>query len=199
MRIALFGLAGDPCHLGHLEVARLILRVTAEDEVWWVPPFRHKFGKAMAPPHHRLEMCRLMVANEPRMKVFDYEIRHELPGETFHFVDKLKKDKDYANLDWSFVISIDNANIFDRWYNPEALKRMVRFIVLGRKGYEANPHVQWYRVPPHQYIEQQPEVEISSTRIRDWLEKGNKVAYDFLDPNVGEYIRLNGLYQKKEV
>ncbi len=194
MRIALFGLAADPPHLCHLEVARLVLRVTAEDEIWLVPCRRHKFGKDMTAAKHRYEMCRLMVRNEPRMKVFDYEIKHELPGETFHFLDRLKKDEGYVNLDWSFVISLDNANIFDRWYKCEALKRMVRFIVVPRNGYEPISSVQWYRAEPHIFITEEPPTEISSTQIRQWLAEGNEAAFDFLDPAVAQYIEENGLY-----
>jgi nicotinic acid mononucleotide adenylyltransferase len=71
---------------------------------------------------------------------------------------------------------------------------MVRFIVLGRKGYEPDPHVQWYRVEPHQYIAEEPPMEVSSTQIRNLLAVGEK-ADAFLDPAVAHYIEENGLYK----
>ena len=200
-RVVILGGAFNPIHLGHIKLAQLVLKVTRQDEAWLAPCFKHMAGKDMAPAGHRLEMVRLACQEDMRLKPFDYEIRHELQGETYHFVNRLKKDQDYDNYQFSFVISQDNADQFHGWYRSEELERLIPFIVSPRQGYNKNPKVDWYLKPPHAYIVgEEPLPNVSSSEIRRLLGLTPWATPDVqsaLNPLVLNYIVEHGLYGVK--
>src|SRR5262245_22404448 len=79
--VAIFGGAFNPITVGHVAVARFVLNSSRVfDEVWLMPCHEHMGGKSMASPEDRLEMCRRASRADGRIKVFDYEIRHQLRG-----------------------------------------------------------------------------------------------------------------------
>jgi len=211
-KVAILGGAFNPITNGHIEVAQFVLNTSKTfDEVWLMPCYTHMYNKKLESPEDRLEMCRIASSADARIKVFDYEIRKQLRGETFHLVKQLLGE-DFARheYDFSMIIGMDNANTFDKWVNYEDLERMMRFVVIPRTGENPDPSVQWYLRPPHIVLHpERPLRNISSTRIRDELDKfwrGKREGYthsnyslDFLKDNMNEavisYITLNGLYK----
>jgi nicotinate-nucleotide adenylyltransferase len=152
-------------------------------------------------------MCRLATAHDRRIKVFDYEIKHKLGGETYNLVKKLMSE-DFAKdqYDFSTVIGMDNANSFDKWVNYKDLEKMMRFVVVPRTGIKIEHKSNWYLKPPHMFLVPEKQLpEISSTNIRDnfeimWREGhvSSGMAYQFikkhLNGDVFDYIRENKLY-----
>src|SRR5205085_1855372 len=53
-----------------------ILALTDVDEVWYLLPGEHPWGKKLMPSAHRLEMVRRAIARYPRLKVCDFEVVH---------------------------------------------------------------------------------------------------------------------------
>lgn len=196
LSVALYGGAYNPITLGHIEVARLVLNASrAFDEVWLTPSYQHLSGKELAPAEHRLEMCRIAARVDRRIKVFDYEVAHQLGGETYHFAKRLREDPAYDHVEFGFVIGQDNANVFDRRLNFEELERMMRFVVVTRAGYEADPGATWYLRPPHIYlVPEKPLMESASSDVRRWLKAGDPRAEQMMDKEVLDYIRRHGLY-----
>lgn len=197
-KVAILGGAFDPIHNGHIQVAQFVLNVSKTfDEVWIMPCFTHMNNKEMTAPNHRLEMCKLASKVDGRIKVFDYEIKNELGGETYNFVNRLLQE-DFAKdeYDFSIIIGQDNANTFDTWVNFEHLERMIRFIVVSRKGYTLVNNA-WYLKSPHIYlVSEQDEIEkLSSSMVRYHL-KNNEMSniLDKVDESVYKYILDNKLY-----
>jgi len=212
--IALFGGAFDPITIGHIEVAKLVLDTSKTfDEVWFMPCYQHMYNKEMAAAKHRLQMCNLAI-EDARMKVFDFEIKHKLAGETYHTVKQLL-GTDFAKhtYDFSMIIGMDNANTFHQWVNFEDLERMLRFVVVPRKGETRDESVDWYLHRPHIYLSPDNSIpQISSSKIREWLQTfyinalhgGRQDEYhhvvDLLEKNLSlkvfDYIRSCELYVK---
>jgi nicotinate-nucleotide adenylyltransferase len=195
-KVAIFGGAFDPITAGHIQSAQFVLNTSGEfDEVWLMPAYQHMYGKHMAPAEHRLEMCRLASENDGRIKVFDYEIKNELAGETFNFFKRLKMDKELNDkFNFSMIIGLDNANSFDKWVNFEELERLVRFVVVPRKGVNRDLSVDWYTKEPHIFLNKETDIiEISSSIVRKELEMGTKPAG--LNLSVFHYIVANKLYR----
>jgi nicotinate-nucleotide adenylyltransferase len=203
-KVAILGGAFDPPTLGHVEVAKYVLNASRVfDEVWLMPCSSHIFGKEMALPEHRLAMCELAVRADGRIKTFDYEIKHGLSSETYKTV-KLLQNEDFAKdkFDFSIIIGMDNANEFHRWVNYELLERMIRFVVVPRRGIQRNESVDWYLKPPHIYLgaSETPIRDTASSQVRKILsERNNSVNYreiinNSLNPLVLEYIEKNQLY-----
>jgi nicotinate-nucleotide adenylyltransferase len=154
------------------------------------------YGKDMALPEDRLEMCNLMCERDGRMKTFDYEIRHQLRGETYHFVKQLLEEP-FAKDEYEFsvVIGLDNANTFDKWVNYEDLVKTIPFVVVTRIGVERNPKVDWYLRPPHVFLSAEQEImEVSSTFVRNMILKSDSAWNHLLDEKVVDYIVRRRLY-----
>lgn len=197
IKVAVYGGAFDPPHIGHMAVIKLILHASRSfDEVWMMPCFKHMAGKRMSSPEHRLEMCRLAAGGDTRIKTCDYEIRRGLIGETYHVVKHLLEDLEMRDkYDFSLVIGLDNAQSFNDRMHAESLERAARFVVVARAGVSFDPQVNWFLRPPHMYLQAEtPLPEISSTRVRELLHTGSNGARDFLGDAVFEYILQNGLY-----
>jgi len=200
-KVALLGGAFNPPTIGHLRLAQFILDTSKNfDEVWFVPCYQHMYNKELVTPEHRLAMCNLLCANDCRIKTFDYEIKNQLRGETYHFVKRLL-DEDFAKdqYDFSMIIGLDNANTFDKWVNYEDLEKMMRFVVVSRQGTERDESVDWYLKPPHIYLYSGGDVpEISSTEIRRCIveDDTSQAAYvkEFMDDGVWKYLCDNELY-----
>jgi nicotinate-nucleotide adenylyltransferase len=196
--IAIVGLAGNPPTKGHVEMGEYILSEGIVDEVWYMPCYEHMGGKNLVSAHHRLAMLELALSHNPSLKVFDYEIKHKLSGETYFFAKKIEQDPIRENHRFMFVMGQDNANNFDRWYNFEFLEKMLPFIVVNREGYEAKGT--WYLKEPHIFLNKKfKEFQISSTLVRELLSKkrnnnDNKSLLKMIDQKVLDYIKKHKLY-----
>jgi nicotinate-nucleotide adenylyltransferase len=198
-QVAILGGAFNPVTNGHIQTAKFILNSSKTfDEVWLMPCYGHMHGKQMATPEQRLLMCQMAAQVDARIKVFDFEIQNKLQGETYQTV-KLLQETEMAKdkYNFSMVIGMDNAKTFDRWVNYEHLEKLIRFVVVPRKGYEFDPTITWFLKAPHIYIaEDNPIDEISSTQIRNWVHEDKQTLLaKYLHPNVFEYIENNKLYE----
>ena len=200
IKVAIMGGAFDPPTLGHLKVAQYVLNTSRTfDEVWLMPCCNHLYGKKMADSKYRLEMCDLLTKEDKRIKTFDYEIKKEFSGETYQLI-KILLEEDFAKnqYDFSLVIGMDNALTFDKWVNYSLLERMIRFVVVPRKGYNINdrPDVNWFLKQPHIYLgtSDSPIPEISSTEIREAIQKGEDIS-KMTTELVVRYIEEQKLYR----
>lgn len=201
IKVAILGGAFNPITLGHIQTAQFVLNTSGEfDEVWLMPSYNHMYNKEMVSPKDRLEMCKISSKIDGRIKVFDYEIKNELSGETFNFFKRLKMEtKLTEKYNFSMIIGLDNANTFDKWVNYEELERMVRFVVVPRKGIIRDENVNWYLKEPHIFLNNETNIgEISSTQVREILNK--KSVFKSIDleklinVDVIKYIKDNNLY-----
>jgi len=207
-QVAILAGAFNPIHNGHIKLAQFVLNTSRTfDEVFITPCNKHLYNKNLVSVEHRLKMCNLAVEVDGRIKVFDYEIKHELGGETYHFVKQLlSEDFSKDQYDFSYIIGQDNANTFDKWVNYEDLERMIRFVVVGRSGVPRDEKVNWYLKPPHIYLAQDKLdiPEVSSTTVRDifdsfWKSQNSKcyesaIDRNLIDTKIVRYILNNNLY-----
>ena len=201
LRVGILGGAFDPIHVSHLQTARVALESGQVDEVWIMPCFEHLGGKSMAPTDLRLEMCRIACENIRGVRVFDYEIRHEFRGETYHLVKKLlAEESSQTKFDFSLIIGQDNADSFQSWTNSQGLERLIPFIVIPRQGCQPPEIRSWYLKHPHKFIE--PSVrqkETSSSEVRNLIQRGDSRVKDLLPPKVLEFIQEHRLYESASI
>jgi len=213
IKVALYGGAFDPIHIGHIQTAQFVLNTSNEfDEVWILPCFHHMYNKDMVSAKQRLEMCEIAIQIDKRIKVFDYEIRNKFFGETYYLVKRLKEEKELMEThQFSMIIGQDNANSFSSWVNYEELERLMRFVVIPRLGVERDPNIDWYLKPPHIFLNKEKTgiIETSSTEIRKligniWdhsniVKPGQQLEIQLLlkmiDKDVYKYIKKNNLYK----
>jgi len=201
-KVAILGLAANPPHKGHIQLAQFVLNTSGEfDEVWLMPAYSHMYNKDMVSAEHRLAMCEIAAKKDARIKVFDYEIRNKLKGETYYFFKRLKEEKELTEkYQFAMIVGLDNANTFDKWVNYEELERLAQFVVVPRAGVERNMDVNWYLQKPHIFLNSETKIiNSSSTEIRDLLDGENHWKeidiFEYLDENVYNYIKENKLYE----
>jgi nicotinate-nucleotide adenylyltransferase len=196
-KIAIFGGSFSPCHIGHIQVPEVVLDFCKDiDEVWLMPCNNSLYGKDLEDGEKRIGMCEVACQSNPRIKVCDWEIRHNMTGATYEIMDLLSKDPEYHDCEFSFIIGGDNALKTDTWVEWEYLESHYRFIVVPRQGIDFGNEDLWFMKPPHVLVQGYEVAEISSTEIRNALY--HKRKYDFvnkhMDPKVLEYILFNSMY-----
>lgn len=188
MNIAVFGGRFDPPHVGHLAVAREILKQMPEiDEVWFMPANTHPWRPIVASPSDRLQMVKLMT--EGKIKAKDLDIARG--GETYT-IDSVKLlFQENRNNKYFWVCGIDQLKDLYRWKEYEALEKLIDFLVFPRKGYDEKTNL-----PKNVSLIKGDftATDLSSSAIRDKIKRGQSIT-GLVTPKVEEYIKLKGLYK----
>ncbi len=195
-QIALFGGSFNPPHLCHTLATLWVLQTQPVDEVWWIPTFQHAFDKELIPFADRVRMCEKAVADLRRVRIHDIE--RSLGGES-RTIDTVKAlEKQHGNAQFWLVIGADILDEVDRWKDWEGLIKRTRLIIIGRRGYDTEPHVTCGN--DAQPVSDSSDLElpdISSTLIRDSLSRQDYDAVRAWIPGeVLAYISEHGLYQR---
>jgi len=188
MNIAVFGGRFDPPHVGHLAVAREIVKVNPQiEEVWLMPANTHPWRPIIAPAFDRLQMVKLM--EEPKIKAKDLDIIRG--GETYT-IDSIKLlFQENRNNIYYWICGIDQLKDFYRWKEYDALEKLIDFLVFPRKGYDNKTNL------PKKFSLVKGDffaTDLSSSTIREKIKKGQSIS-GFVIPKVEEYIRIHGLYK----
>ena len=191
MRVGLFFGSFNPIHVGHLMLAQYMVNFADVDEVWLVVSPQNPFKQdvELADTQHRLNMARLAVGDNEKIKISEVELSLPKPSYT---IDTLRAlEKEYPESEFSIIMGADNLIGLNRWKEAETLLSRYRIIVYPRPGYEA-------KEPEGAHIEivDAPQVDISSTQLRRWIGEGRSVLY-FTNDKVIEYFSQNNLYNKK--
>ena len=133
-KIALFGGSFDPIHPGHIVMARRLADRLALDRVILMPTFvpPHKIREQMAPASHRLAMCRLAAADDPRLTVSDLEIRRGGASFTADTLEALQAEYPQARL--YLITGADMFCTLHTWYHFPAIARMAVLCTVPRPG-----------------------------------------------------------------
>lgn len=187
----IFGGAFDPVTLGHVFVAKMLLRVANFDNVWFLPSYHSWNDKNMEDPEHRLNMLKLTCGDicDRRINICSYEIRNKLITPTITVLDRLSS---YVDAEFSFCIGTDQADDIQTWHEWERLISQYSFVVIERPG---NPYVagSWYTSAKHLFIKNTSHISnISSTEVRKEV-YADGVSYN-VTQSVMDYIKKNKLY-----
>lgn len=191
MRVGLFFGSFNPIHVGHLMLAQYMVNFADVDEVWLVVSPQNPFKQdvELADTQHRLNMARLAVGDNEKIKISEVELSLPKPSYT---IDTLRAlEKEYPESEFSIIMGADNLMGLNRWKEAETLLSRYRIIVYPRPGYEAKE-----LEGAHIEIVDAPQVDISSTQLRRWIGEGRSVLY-FTNDKVIEYFSQNNLYNKK--
>lgn len=185
MRIGVLGGTFDPIHEGHLAVAHTALQQFRLDKMILVPDFKppHKEFQGGASPEDRLAMTQLASQNFPHFEVSDIEIKR---AEISYTIDTLKTlKKQYPGSEFFLIMGADNYAHFEKWKEPDEIRKMAQILVAPREGVEVNLDRTSPIVMPHKTL--------SSTEIRKGLQKG-QFGSSMIPQGVLDYIRKQHLY-----
>ncbi|GAB3795232.1 nicotinate-nucleotide adenylyltransferase [Virgibacillus kimchii] len=186
-RTGILGGTFDPPHLGHLIIAEEVRQKMELDDVWFMPSYTppHKDG-AKASPKDRIKMVELATDSNPYFKVNTIEFERTGHSYTYDTMKLLKEN--YPSQDFYFIIGADMVEYLPKWHKIEALIKLIDFVGVKRPGYKLDS------IYPIIDIDI-PMVEISSTLLRQRLQRRESIAY--LTPDkVYSYIEEKRLYAK---
>ena len=214
-RIGAYGGTFDPLHNGHLEVARLVARRFALDQLLVIPAHRppHKTGQTIAKGYHRYAMAVLATLDEPRVRVSTLELEAPSKPYTFETLEQLRS-RYGSQIALFFVMGADSFEEMHTWREPARILATANLIVVGRPGHELRSA----HLPPSftaavvdkrgtageikeagagagQIYFIDCEMPISATEIRERVGEGAAIGH-LVPPRVAQYISRYDLYQR---
>ena len=186
-QVGILGGTFNPVHLAHLVMADQAGKNLGLDEVYLMPSYQppHVDEKKTIDASHRLKMLELAIADNPFLKIETIELTRKGKSYTYDTMKALTQNN--PETDYYFIIGGDMVEYLPKWYKIDELVTMVNFVGIQRTGYttETPYPVIWVDVP---------EIDISSTKIRQKIQQGCSVRY-LVPDKVIDYLQKEGLYQ----
>ena len=186
-KIGLFFGSFNPVHNGHLMLANYIVEYTDLDSIWFVVspqnPFKDK--ESLLQDRHRFDMLEMAVRNDSRFEVCDIEFNMPKPSYTIDTLTRLSEL--YPETEFHLICGMDNLVNFKKWKNAQEILDNYNLLVYPRKGYEGGDLINHKSVR----IIDAPEIEISSTFIRNAVAENKDVCYFMPEKSYNYMIDMN--------
>jgi len=156
-------------------------------------------------------MVRLATANNPYFSISDVELLR--PGKSYS-IDTIRYFRENQQDTLFLILGRDAFVEIETWKEFQNLFSLCHFIVMARPGSQKNtsssplprsliPNFRydpgkkaWIHVSGHMlYFKEISFLDISSTKVRELIEKGESVRY-LIPAEAEAYIQSHGLYQK---
>ncbi|NJD03859.1 MAG: nicotinate-nucleotide adenylyltransferase [Ruminiclostridium sp.] len=199
-KIGILGGTFNPVHYGHLIVAEAVREDFRLDRVLFIPVGipPHKSFNEVADARHRYNMVKCAIGSNPNFEASHLEIARL--GLTYS-IDTLTSLKvSYTEkTDFYFIIGADVVPELITWKDYTRVFKMCSFIAVLRPGNDGealklqiDELTKIHRA--NIVIARAPQIDISSTVIRERIMSGRTIKY--LVPDcVENYILDNGLYK----
>lgn len=190
--IGLFFGSFNPIHNGHVLLADFMFNYSGVDEIWFVisPKNPLKEQSELLAEEIRCKLVELATEEIPYMYASTVEFDLPKPSYTVSTLRVLKEK--YPEDEFILIIGSDNMAIFNQWKDYKEIMEEYPILVYPREGFPVEEYEDSY--PEMQVIDDAPLFEISSTKIREMIKKGED-ASRWLNPYVYRYILDYGLYK----
>lgn len=177
----------DPIHIAHLIAAAEVHQELGLDQVVFIPagmPWQ-KADSVISPAESRLQMVDLAIENDDRFSSSDIEIKRS--GNTYAIDTVIELQTENPENDYFWIVGADALAGMPTWHRFDELKELIEIVAVNRNGV-ANVRLDF----DYTYV-QIPEVDISSTEIRNRVAEGKNIKY-LVPDQVATYIQHTGLY-----
>jgi nicotinate-nucleotide adenylyltransferase len=186
-KIGIFGGTFNPIHWGHLLVAETALDQFELSRVIWVPTFRPAYKSVeLLEFEHRLELVKQAIADHPEFWISDIERQHQGTSyalTTLHHLEAL-----YPKSDWYWIIGLDAFQSLPHWYGSTAIATQCTWLIAPREAQrdaknsatvclQVADYFIKQKIPFYWHLLNMPQVEISSSLIRDYWQQGRSLRY----------------------
>ncbi|MEM6698450.1 MAG: nicotinate (nicotinamide) nucleotide adenylyltransferase [Bacteroidota bacterium] len=188
-KIGLFFGSFNPIHVGHLIIANFMATQSDLKEVWLVvsPQNPLKMKSTLANDYDRLNLVRLAIGDNPKLRASDIEFSLPKPSYTIDTLTHLR-DK-YPSKKFVLIMGGDNLATLHKWKNYELLLQDHEIYVYQRPSYDLGE----LAAPSSVKIFDAPLMQISASYIRKCLKTGKSVEY-LVSEAVFEELERSGLY-----
>ena len=196
--IAIFGGSFNPPINSHITLAKEIMnKFSSIEKLIFVPVSTRYQKEDLAKDEHRYNMLKLICDKNNKLEVSDIELKEEKQLYTIQTLDIFKEK--YKDYDIYFVMGTDNLKELETWKEAERILSEYKIIVLERDNDKLSDILQKNRFL-NKYKDSLIKIEgidrifLSSTMIREKIKNGEEVE-QFIDEEVLQYIKENGLYE----
>ena len=200
-KIGLYFGTFNPIHVGHLIISNYMAGYTDLNEVWLVvsPLNPLKKRESLLEDYHRLNLVRIAVEDNPKLKASDEEFNLPKPSFTINTLTYLKEK--YPNFKFNLIMGEDNLRSFKKWKNYEQIidshNLYVYPRILTEQDKKENKLFEIYTIQHPNIIRcEAPVMKISSSFIRKAILENKDVRY-LLTPEVFKYVDEMRFYKKK--
>ena len=211
MRIAVYGLSGNPSTTEHLRIGQHFLSALSVDQVWYLvcPQNRLKSSTDMAAFEDRLEMARLNLKEHSGLVVKDLEARYRLEApegivSTSHTLRCLTRD--YPQHRFVLTMGADSFENLHSWLDSSYIAEHFPIVWMPRTGHTEQalnspsardipaikrltgilPRSGWYAL-------EYEANDVNATALRHALQQGKTPTHG-IRPEVARYALTRGVY-----
>ena len=136
-KVGILGGTFDPIHTGHLILAEAAYESFSLDYVLIMPNGNppHKAGQVNATMEQRTRMVELAVADNPHLKVSDFEKTPQDYHYTYETLEFLKKE--HPDTDYYFILGADSLVHFYTWMEPRRICEACSILAATRDHMES--------------------------------------------------------------
>lgn len=197
-KIGIMGGTFDPIHIGHLVTADAVRIEYRLDKVLFIPAGNppHKQGSQVTPTLHRYIMTAMATYSNPFFFVSAIEMERPGPSYTIDTIRHLYEHYG-GQAKLYFITGADAVGDLPTWNNIDQLLDLCDFVATTRPGCVSaiDDVIRHFGAKGAERIHRltTPELEISSTDIRDRVKKGRSIKY-IVPESVENYIIKEKLY-----
>lgn len=160
------------------------------EELWFVvsPQNPLKLRSSLLADRHRLQMVRVAIEENYKMRACDVEFHLPIPSYTVVTLAHLREQ--YPDREFSLIMGSDNMETFHKWRNYEYILENYQIYVYPRPGHvncELASH-------PNVHLVDVPMMDISSSYIRERIKQKRSVEYLLTEP-VYKYLTEMHFYE----
>lgn len=199
-KIGIMGGTFDPIHTGHLVTAEAVRIEYGLEQVLFIPAANppHKQNSQVTSAIHRYIMTVMATYSNPYFYASPIEL--ERPGLSYTIDTLGALIEQYGDkTDFYFITGADAVCDLPTWYHIDQLLDLCYFIAATRPGCicSLDEVIKQFGDKGRQRIQRlaTPELEISSTDIRERVQQGRSIKY-IVPESVESYILKEGLYRK---
>ncbi len=196
IKTGVFGGAFNPPHTGHINLAKEAIEQLKLRKLLIIPTFEspHKATK-LAPFEERAEMCRRAFSGiSDKCEVEICEIERELGGISYTINTLRALKKRYTDARFFLLIGGDMLFSFTEWYKYESILKECEVCAAARGGDNFSEMLEYATEVGHIKVLPTNVVDISSTEIREKIQKGEDTS-EWITEDVRGYIEEKGLYR----
>ncbi len=200
-KVGIMGGTFDPIHIGHLILGEAAFEQYSLDKVLFMPAGRPPFKegrKGMASNEQRTEMVRLAIASNPHFELCLLEMNDDGMSYTYRTLERLKEEN--PDTDYYFIMGADSLMYFDTWMNPQRIADAAIIVVATRNHMPQESLNEKMKQLSEKFSAsirklETPNLDISSSQIREWISQGRGIQYYVPDPEI-QYIEEQQLYRE---
>ena len=169
--IGLLGGSFNPIHIGHISLAKQLLKIAGLDEIWFMvsPQNPLKDRGTLLDEKLRFELTKAALQDEEGLKACDYEFHLPRPSYTWNTLQQLSKD--FPEHTFILLIGGDNWQNFHRWYRADDILNNHQIVVYPRRGCE----IDTASLPDNVSVANTELLDISSTEIRGRVKRNESI------------------------